>query len=328
MRMNWFRVYHEARNDAKLRTLSDSQFRVWFNLLCLASEQDERGILDEFPVDLLSIEVAGGDDELLDASLRILAKLRIIRMSRPESVTGVTGVTIEFIHFDSRQYDKPSDKPEATAERKRHQRERDRARRESEQNERDHTPASQDVTPSHALSHPEESREDKSREEVKREAQAPTRAARKPLTSHPLPPDFAISPGMRQWAKEKHVSDWIDIDKHTGRFVSYWTEGEGAGKCKKNWLLAWQNWMTAEAERAESRGVRRNNGNGPIPFVGSEWPPEGYSFEKDAEGQYIHLTGTLDGRLPYGARSDAEVQELHKVRLRDEMKRRNQRGAS
>ena len=37
-RYPWFRMYSEARVDAKLRSLSADEFRVWFNLLCLASE--------------------------------------------------------------------------------------------------------------------------------------------------------------------------------------------------------------------------------------------------------------------------------------------------
>lgn len=165
MRMNWFRVYHEARNDAKLRTLSDRQFRVWFNLLCVTSEQEDRGMIEDFPADLLSIEVASGDDELLTETLRILCKLRIIRMSRPQSVTGVTGVTLEFIHFDDRQYDKPSDMPEATAERKRQQRERDKLRREAEQIEHADVSNKEGVTPGHAPSHPEKRREEEIRGE-------------------------------------------------------------------------------------------------------------------------------------------------------------------
>jgi|GEM_PF-2708804 hypothetical protein len=31
--MKWFKLHTEARNDAKLRSMSDSQHRVWFNLL-------------------------------------------------------------------------------------------------------------------------------------------------------------------------------------------------------------------------------------------------------------------------------------------------------
>ena len=115
--MDWFRMYTEARNDAKLRSLNDSQHRVWFNLLCFASEQQDRGTIDGYDMDLLAVEVASGDVDLLSETIQRLQRLRIIE---------VEGDTITFLNFAKRQYEKPSDKPEATRERKRRQRERDR----------------------------------------------------------------------------------------------------------------------------------------------------------------------------------------------------------
>ena len=77
--MNWFRLYSEARNDAKLRTLSDAEHRVWFNLLCYAAEQKpERGSIFDFDMDVLAIEVAAGDSDLLIETLKKLSRLRII----------------------------------------------------------------------------------------------------------------------------------------------------------------------------------------------------------------------------------------------------------
>lgn len=84
---------------------------------------------------------------------------------------------------------------------------------------------------------------------------------RKTLTAHPIPVDFGITEAMRQWAKDKRVSDFIDIDKHTARFIDYWAEGEGQGKTKKNWMLTWKVWMEDEAQKAENRGARTNGAN-------------------------------------------------------------------
>src|SRR6185312_8593551 len=36
----WWRAYNEAVNDPKLQLLSDSLFRSWFNLMCIASAKD------------------------------------------------------------------------------------------------------------------------------------------------------------------------------------------------------------------------------------------------------------------------------------------------
>jgi DnaD/phage-associated family protein len=102
-------MYHEARNDAKLRALTDAQFRVWFNLLCLASEKDDaRGVIDVDDMELLSIEVSNGDTALLDDAINRLEKLRIIERSEND---------IMFINFSKRQYSKPSDTPERVKER-------------------------------------------------------------------------------------------------------------------------------------------------------------------------------------------------------------------
>ena len=147
--MQWFRMYSEARNDAKLRYLSDAEFRVWFNLLCLSNEQEERGVIPPMSHKLLSIEVSGGDEDLLQATLSKLIELSIIA----EDDSGIT-----FISFRKRQYDNPSDTPEATRERKR----RSRQSRQTKKAKEDVPPMShpchemsRDVTTKSRLCHAE-----------------------------------------------------------------------------------------------------------------------------------------------------------------------------
>lgn len=115
--MDWFRMYSEARNDAKIRSLSDKEHRVWFNLLCFANEQDARGSINGYETELLAVEVADGDIELLDQTINRLAKLRILQVSEDG---------IEFINFKKRNYDNQSDLPDSTRDRKRKQREREK----------------------------------------------------------------------------------------------------------------------------------------------------------------------------------------------------------
>jgi hypothetical protein len=43
--MKWFRLYSSVLHDPKVQRLSPALFKHWVNLLCLASEQDERGML-------------------------------------------------------------------------------------------------------------------------------------------------------------------------------------------------------------------------------------------------------------------------------------------
>jgi len=50
----WFWLWNEAAHDPKLNALSDAEFRLWFRLLCLASDSDERFVLNE-KMPLLSV---------------------------------------------------------------------------------------------------------------------------------------------------------------------------------------------------------------------------------------------------------------------------------
>jgi hypothetical protein len=111
--MKWLRLYSEARTDAKLRALTAEQFRVWFNLLCFASEQPARGMILFDDAELLAVEVADCDDALLTATIDRLVKFRIL--ARVEG-------GVAFVAFAERQYDKPSDTPEETRNRKRRSR--------------------------------------------------------------------------------------------------------------------------------------------------------------------------------------------------------------
>jgi len=105
----WFRLYSEAANDPKLNYLSAEQFRIWFKLLCIASEQEIRGIINEDNF-ILSLKVSNGNEELLNETIRLLEKLKIISIDED-------GQSLIFINFAKRQYDSPSDQPDLIKER-------------------------------------------------------------------------------------------------------------------------------------------------------------------------------------------------------------------
>lgn len=128
----WFRLYHEARTDPKLATLTDAQFRQWFNLLCLASEQPTRGLIQFRSFRMLALQVTRCTEQEIADTLTILADLEMVEFSDYE---------VSFINWEKRQFDKPSDTPEATRARQRLKRERDK--------NNGHAP-SRDVTPRHA----------------------------------------------------------------------------------------------------------------------------------------------------------------------------------
>ena len=111
-RLPWFRLYSEARNDRKLESLSDAEFRVWFRLLCYAAETEPRGVFEID--DLLGVEVGCENGDMAS----MLEKLKRLRIIDVEEELGY------FIAFADRQYDKPSDAPEQVRERVRRYRER------------------------------------------------------------------------------------------------------------------------------------------------------------------------------------------------------------
>jgi hypothetical protein len=45
--MRWFRFYSQALHDSKVQTLPADLFRVWVNLLCIANENADRGLLPD-----------------------------------------------------------------------------------------------------------------------------------------------------------------------------------------------------------------------------------------------------------------------------------------
>ena len=60
----WLKLWTVARNDAKLRSLSDAVFRAWFKLLCFATEQMVDGEID-LPSRIVAVEVFDGDIEAM-----------------------------------------------------------------------------------------------------------------------------------------------------------------------------------------------------------------------------------------------------------------------
>ena len=132
--MPWFKMYTEARTDAKLRTLTDAEHRVWFSLLCFASDQDTRGTISDYDEELLAIEVCNADGALLRVTLEKLTRLRIISMQQN---------TITFCAFARRQHVKPSDTPERVKSRV--------AKHRARTNTDDVTPRNTHVTPRNAL---------------------------------------------------------------------------------------------------------------------------------------------------------------------------------
>lgn len=78
MKYEWIKVYHEARTDPKLMTLTWPQYGVWLNLLLFSSEQPNRGVIEGIPDEILALQVSRGDVALLNETLARLVDLAIL----------------------------------------------------------------------------------------------------------------------------------------------------------------------------------------------------------------------------------------------------------
>lgn len=110
MRYNWFRLWHEIIYDPKIRRLPVPARWLWITLLCLASMSPRRGVIEGFDETALRDAAAFGTDEKIDvqSALKTLAELRMIRRLK-------RGWRV--VNFERRQYDKPSDRPNAVRKR-------------------------------------------------------------------------------------------------------------------------------------------------------------------------------------------------------------------
>ena len=131
MSITWFRLYHDLPNDRKLRKFSPQQKWAWVVLLCLASESKQRGFVDtgdeEDLADYCGFESTQDFQYFLD-------KLRQKGMVEP--FEGKLKIT----HWEDRQYEKPSDKPEAVRARVAKHRAKKKAEKEAQKSDESVTP--------------------------------------------------------------------------------------------------------------------------------------------------------------------------------------------
>ena len=72
--MDWFRFYHSALHDPKVQRLRGDAFKTWINLLCMASEAKDRGVLPDvnhmaYWLHMSEAKTEAFVDELIDAGL-------------------------------------------------------------------------------------------------------------------------------------------------------------------------------------------------------------------------------------------------------------------
>jgi len=137
--MKWFRVYSEIKDDPKMLELDDHQRWLWLCLLAMASESTERGCISGWRKRGLAATLRTDEDRLTE-TIGLLVDLDMIEYDEENHIINVT-------NWMQRQYDKPSDTPTATRERKRQSRQ-----------------CHADVTPSHATDTDTDTEKEKKKE--------------------------------------------------------------------------------------------------------------------------------------------------------------------
>jgi hypothetical protein len=124
-KLPWLRLYTEIVDDPKIRDFTGDQFRDWIYVLCLARESSELGFINQTVKDMAWR--LRRPMKKLQTNLELFADRGMIEL---------TAEGVKVLHFAERQYDKPSDMPEATRDRK----------KKSRRCHADVTPESRDIT--------------------------------------------------------------------------------------------------------------------------------------------------------------------------------------
>ncbi|GLU46313.1 helix-turn-helix domain-containing protein [Nocardiopsis ansamitocini] len=64
----------------------------------------------------------------------------------------------------------------------------------------------------------------------------------------PIPPDFAVTQRMRDWATDN--APGVDVDFETEQFVDYWAS---RGTPRRDWTAAWRQWMRNQTKWTSQR---------------------------------------------------------------------------
>lgn len=140
----WFRCYNELVDDPKVARLTPEERWAWVALLCIANASRERGRVslgDGIPFEACDLAHRANISEAAATSfLEKAAKLKMIAIEQDAIVV---------INFDKRQYDNPSDMPDATKARKQKQRLAEALSRDARQIHDNVTSMSRHVTSSH-----------------------------------------------------------------------------------------------------------------------------------------------------------------------------------
>jgi len=230
--MKWFRFYHDALDDPKVQRLPGDLFKCWVNMLCLASRNEERGLVTK------GLEEIAFALRLSDEDTAIMLADLVCRGLIEEVVEG-----LQIHNWDARQF-----KSDNVSERVEKYRENQKSTHVT-LHETLHETVGVTLKPSVNT----ELQINRGTEVQKGEgADAPPLPAKPQKRAARIPANFAITDTERKWAMERGMTA-VDVERRTETFVNYWTGESGAKASKLDWFAAWKVWISRDFPDAVPR---------------------------------------------------------------------------
>lgn len=207
MGMPWFRIYYEMIDDPKIGTLSDSAFRVWVELLCLACETGKGGLIG-----LTIQEICWRVRRDIKVSLTALKDRGLI----VENDDGFLCIT----NWEKRQFCSDSSTDRVRKYRENKKKHDGNGYETLQKRYRNVIDTDTDT---------EQIRTDTDKKKRKKPKKHP----------FPIPENYTLTDKHREYA-DKQGMDYRVVNKEFENFCIYHTKN---GKEYVNWYAAWQTWV-------------------------------------------------------------------------------------
>lgn len=225
------------RKDPGVQSLDYHDRGVWFEILCLMHESEERGalILNGMPMpDEALARLLGLDNQTLNQTVTTLLAYGVAsRRQEDGALICRRMVRDEKLSETRREAGKKGGNPSLLNQ-------------NSKQTET--TQLNQKSTPSSSSSS-----SDKPPSPSLRSGASPGEGkAQSPKQGTRIPDDFEVTPDLMAWAAEKHPD--VNLTMETEKFVDFWRAKPGAAGRKLDWPATWRNWIRRAAERLPAGG--------------------------------------------------------------------------
>jgi hypothetical protein len=268
------------RADIGIQSLSYHDRGVWFEILCLMHQSEERGRLvlngrpmsDEalsralgLPVDeltatlerLLDYGVATRDDDGALVNRRMLRDEAVRRMRAEAGRRGGHKEPVNIDIIEEEADDEQFDESVACNGEANHQAKRKQTIKQNASKTQANTQANfkQTIKQNRPPSSSSSSSSLNSLSYSEREARSHGREP--PHRGTRIPEHFTVDDSMREWAAAR--CPMVDIETETEKFVNYWSAKAGRDARKTDWRRTWQNWML-RAEEFRQAPTKSNYG--------------------------------------------------------------------